>query len=225
MSNNKLAWSISRLHLYEMCPLRFKLKNIDKLPDPPNPAMQRGLDVHKKAENFVKGTLTYIPRELYSFDAQFRELQVLKDDPEATVLLEEKWCFTDDWKETSWFGKDAACRVVTDASVVYTDGTADVVDYKTGKPYGANQDQMKLFSLAAFIKFEDLKTVTTRLWYVDTGDEICETFYEKDIDPILDEFEPRVEKMRADRTYAPRPGPYCKNCPYSKSAGGPCKYG
>lgn len=221
MSNGVDAWSFSRLQCYEECPAKFKYKFIDKLPEPKSDAMQRGIDIHKKCEDFLNGDAIVVDPELMRFGALFQDLR------EAKPMTEEQWALTSDWKTTGWFskGKQAAwVRVILDAGVIYEDHTALVIDFKTGKPWGDNTDQMQLFGDVTLCRHPDLKEVETRLWYLDTGDEKVEVFKRKGLDDRLDYWEDRVEPMFGDTDFMPKPSNKCRWCAFSREKGGPCKY-
>jgi RecB family exonuclease len=61
------SWSFTRYNTYSQCPAKAKFKFIDKLKEPDSPQMQRGTDIHKLAENYVKGEIVRLPKELVLF--------------------------------------------------------------------------------------------------------------------------------------------------------------
>lgn len=217
------AWSYSRLTCWEKCPLQFKFRYIDKLPDAKSPAMQRGIDIHKDAENFLKGAVEKLPAPLVKFDGLFAELKALNP------AVEQQWAFTRGWRPTGWFAKDAWVRAILDAAVVYDDRTADVIDFKTGKKYEDYSDQLELFSLATMSNYTSVSEVTARLWYLDMsphlGGEEKETFKRKDLPSLKEKWESRALRMLGDSFYPARPNDGCRWCPWSRSRGGPCKFG
>lgn len=217
------AWSYSRYADYRQCPMRFAYKHLLKQREEAGPAMARGRDIHKIAENALilpaKGKWK-CPPELKHFEDEFRQLR----DMNPTV--EQQWGFRNDWTPTGWFGSDVWCRVVLDAVVVYDDDTAVVIDHKTGKKYATNEDQMQLFALATFKKFPNVTEVSTRLWYLDqpVDNEVEIIYQKKDEAKIQKAWEKAIQPMFADRKFPPRPNDKCKWCFLSKSKGGPCKY-
>jgi len=215
------AWSYSRAALWEECPLKFKLKHIDKMPETQSPAMARGDKIHKQMAAYVMGTGP-APAEAAKFDRLSKELAGM---PAEVKCVEQQWGFSKSWRPVGWFGKDTWLRVILDAGVVYPDGTADVVDFKTGKKYGSNNDQMELFALATFCRFPHVSDVTTRLWYLDSGEEEVAEFKQDDRGLMIDKWEQRVAPMFADTVFAPRPNDKCRWCSFAKSKGGPCKFG
>lgn len=221
MSNGVTAWSYSRYADYTQCPLKFKLKHIQRLPTKGSPAMERGSQVHKEGELWLKSKTKAPPPPSYThFKDDMLQLKTLKP------LVEQQWGFTKSWEPTDWFGRDTHLRIVTDVSVIYDDGSADIIDFKTGRKYETNQEQMDLFSTGPFMKWPKIEHVTTRLWYLDQPrDNVVEQeFTRDDFERIKKEWEKRIRPMFADTKFAPRPNDKCRWCDFRKEAGGPCKY-
>lgn len=223
MSNGVTSWSYSRYADYKRCPLYFKKKHVDKDPrtKSSSPAMARGSDVHKKGEVYLGTPKAKLPPEYVHFKDEMAQLRGL--DP----LVEQQWGFTADWKPATatprdpegWFAPDTWLRIVTDVTVVYDDNTADIIDFKTGKMYGTNQDQMDLFSCGPFMKFPNVNHVTTRLWYLDIPDPtgtganaVVQEFTRKDFDKIRKRWDKAIVPMFNDVKFAPTPNEKCKWC-------------
>ena len=69
-------WSYSRWSCYHDCPSMYEgryILKIDKFRT--SPAMERGKDVHAKAENFVNGKITGLPKDLINFKKEFMNLK------------------------------------------------------------------------------------------------------------------------------------------------------
>jgi len=218
MGNGVKAWSFSALKLYEQCPLKYKLEKIDKVPVEKSAAMQRGIDIHKQAENFLKREEMLPAPALSKFGALFTELR------EMEPMVEQQWGFTDNWKPTGWFAKDTWLRVIPDVALIYPDNTSLIIDVKSGKKWGDNIEQMDLFGTATFARYPEVREVDTRLWYMDSGEEEEASFPKKGQRQRKDEWEARVEPMFNDTTFAPKPNRFCDWCPHQRAKGGPCKY-
>lgn len=221
MSNGITAWSYSRYADYVSCPLRFKLKHIDRIPVPGSPAMDRGSEIHKEGENYLKTGKGKPPASYKHFADPMKQLTQLNP------MVEQQWGFTRQWTPTSWFGADTWLRIVCDVAVVYDDGTADVIDFKTGRKYDTNEEQVELFSTGVFMKFPDVNHVTTRLWYLDVEDdnEVIREYTRGDFERIRKDWERKTVKMFKDKKFAPTPSSHaCRWCPFKKSEGGPCPY-
>lgn len=97
-------WSISKLFMYEQCPMRFRLKYIERMPEPPQPAdspLERGNRIHKHLERYVKGEENSLAgieaKGIGSLDPAITQLRELYGAGMATS--EEDWWFDQDWNE------------------------------------------------------------------------------------------------------------------------------
>lgn len=221
------AWSYSRLNVYSKCPKMFKFKFIDKLPEPPSPAMERGNQIHKKAEAYAKGELSRVPTELKLFAPQFRELKKKKQ----AFAVEENWAFTKDFKQvTQWDNWNGAwCRVKID--LVLHDKKSDnytVIDHKTGKVrHEEHAEQLELSALATFLSVPTADKITVENWYIDHGPGYTQPhdFERKQAASLKKKWIAKVKPMMSDVKFNERPGSYCRWCAFSKSRGGQCKFG
>lgn len=226
------AWSYSRYADYKQCPLKFRLKYIDKLKEPGSAAMDRGTDIHGIAESYVSIATARkppaMPEEL-THVADFAEYLRAND-----AIVEVEWGFKNDWSwigRPGWFGKDVWFRAKADAHVLYDDNTALLVDWKTGKKYETNEDQVELFALAAYKRYPNLTEVDTRLWYIDIPDpkntgenEVQRVYKASEMSAIEKDWSRKVVPMFKDRKFAPTPNQRCRWCHFRKENGGPCKY-
>lgn len=226
------AWSYSRLSLYEQCPRRYKHKNIDKLDDVRNEAMERGDRVHKGVAAYLIGQpivekgITYGPELRHEAKAIDRFEPVFNQIKANDPVVEQQWAFTPNWgTSTSWFGKDTWYRNILDAGVLWPDNSFTVIDWKTGKAWGSNQEQMEQFAISVFARYPQVHFVETRLEYLDTGQEQHGEFTRSEAPALKRKWADRAAPLLADKTFAPRPGSYCKKCPFGKSKAGPCPFG
>ena len=65
------AWSYSALKVFEECPYRSYIQKVKKIPEPSNPAADRGTEIHQQAEDYVKGELGEFPSTLTKFKNEF----------------------------------------------------------------------------------------------------------------------------------------------------------
>lgn len=218
-----LAWSYSRYADYKQCPARFKYKHLMKLPDPGNAAMERGNRIHKMAEDFIRAKID-LPEELATVKT---ELEHLKDN---MAVPEENWGFKKTWDwigRPGWFGDDVWFRAKTDVRLLYDDDTLLIIDWKTGKKYFSNEEQIELFALAGYRRFPMVTEVDARLLYTDSpaeDNEIQRVYKPKELDAIQRDWDKRVKPIFVDRRFAPTPNDKCHWCPFSKAKGGPCKF-
>lgn len=228
------SWSFSRYVDYTTCPARFKYKHLDKLPEPPSPAMERGTAIHKLAEDYVKGALAKLPQELAQFKAEFARLK-----KEKIKFVEEQWAYRADWAHTMW-NDWTGCwlRVKMDVAYINVEHNALVpIDHKTGKfreeKNAEYLTQLELYGLAGLVQHPTVDVVSPRLWYLDQGrvypdpeqDEPEIEYFRKDEAALKKKWTARVKPMFNDTTFRPTPSDAgCRYCHYRKANGGPCKY-
>lgn len=216
------AWSYSRWALYDLCPMKFKAKHIDKIPEPGSPAMDRGDRVHKETAAFLKGTAAAPPPDV-THPFQLRLLNDVRafDDK----IVEEQWGYNAEWDPVGWFDRMTWFRSVLDAGVLYEDMSAEALDWKTGKRYGSNDDQMETQAIAVFCRVKPIEHVTTRLVYFDVGDEEIAEFSRKDLNSLIEKWNGKVAPMFSDTLFPPRPNDKCHFCYISRSKLGICRFG
>lgn len=235
------SWSFSRYSDYKKCPLSFKLKHLDKIPEPKNDAMLRGNAIHKLAEDYIKGTIKSprIPEELAQFEDTFKELRKLYKKRTAGILVEDDWAFTNNWDRTRWDDwVNCWVRIKLDCADNHDTDVLVVRDWKTGK-YREEQneeyvEQMELYALAALILYPHVSKVIVELVYLDVpmvyppADAPIE-YVRADLEKLKKVWAARVKPMFADKRFAPRANDKCRFCWYGqskKAAGGPglCKF-
>lgn len=235
VSNGVKSWSFSRYSDYCKCPLFFKLKHLDKIPEPKKPAMERGTIIHELCEDYVTGRLPVrMPPELNNFKEAFKELRERFKKKTLAMQVEEQWGFDREWEEVAWDDWNH-CWARIKIDCVYQDDTvtARVIDYKTGKIRMEDKmvymEQLELYALSILVRCPWVDKVIPALWYLDhgiifpeVGQEII--FYRKDLNKLKALWEKRVKPMFIDKKFAPRPGNACTWCHYKKSSTGHCQY-
>lgn len=216
-----MRWSISKLHVYEGCAYRYKLKYIDKVPEPERPlppgktehANDRGSRVHEQNELFVRDETDKPAPESADFQALIEDLR--ERFRCGLVMLEHDWCFNEDWEPCS--PEERAAIAIVDVAVwIVKDRWLLIIDYKTGRKYETkHMDQMQLYALAAFKKWPFLERVTTELWYLDIDEISTSHFTRNHIPAIQRAFHNRVGKMERNTEFKPAANIYsCRYCPY-----------
>lgn len=196
--------------------------------------MERGADIHNKAEDYLKGKLTKLPVELKLFEGMFKELKKQYKKKISGMTVEDTWALTKDWARTTW-NDWTGCwtRIKLDCAHHLDDETLIISDWKTGKfrPELNEEymEQLELYALGALILHEHVKVVIPRLVYLDegkmypSGDE-PKVYHRGNIAELKKTWEKRVKPMMNDTRFAPRPNDKCKWCHFSASKGGPCKF-
>lgn len=214
------AWSFSRWSQYEECPYKAKLKFVLKLPEPSGgPAIERGIAIHKLAEDYVRAPKAgKLPQELAYFANEFKEAR------RGQPLVEQELCFDSTWEPTGWFAKNAWCRIKTDLMFWRKDKLV-MVDHKTGKRKESHMEQLSLYAIGAFQKFDSIDAVSAEVWYLDQGKPNATGVFLRDqVDDLKAEWERKTKAMLNDTLIAPKPGNYCRWCHFRKENGGPCKF-
>jgi RecB family exonuclease len=97
-----------------------------------------------------------------------------------------------------------------------------VIDYKTGKPYVANMEQVEVYALGAFAKFDDVETVVGELWYLDHEEPHEKAFHRSQVSKLARKWEQRADRLLSAKEYPSRINRFCDWCPYNSDKGGPC---
>ncbi len=221
------AWSYSRWDLHHTCPLRFKLEIIDGFKSPENDAMAAGQKMHRAAEQYLKAQ---VKPEATPAEMKFQQAFISELWDFDNRVTEQQWGYDRNWGATGWFGDTTWFRSVVDVALIYDDLTAEVIDWKSGKPRDTHEDQMELFAMSVMLRQQPVTHVTTRLAYTDVKDvaEFGE-YPRSDLDKLVAKWTEKARPMFEDTTYLPRPNDKCKFCQFARSAtgehGGKCRYG
>lgn len=232
------SWSFSRYNIYKQCPFKAKLLFIDKLKEPGSEAMDRGAEIHTLAEQYIKGKLARLPKELAEFKNEFTKLKKLYTRKVPAMMVEDTWAFTKDWDETTW-DDWVGCwvRIKLDCAHEEEEGVLIVTDWKTGK-YREElipdyMEQLELYALGALLMMPHIHSVNVRLAFLDVPKMHPEPdepliFTQADLPKLKKLWEKRVKPMLADKKFAPRPNDKCRWCHFragnKANGGGQCKY-
>lgn len=223
-----IALSHSRLSDYNQCPLKFKLKYLDKSPkfkedESKSPHLVRGSNVHKALENYVvqktapgmevkitslpevESTKPFVDRFLENYDVVIPETQIAIDK---------------NWQRVEWFSKDAYYRVIYDL-IALRKTDIQIVDYKTGKfrdydtgPSG--KGQLHLSGAIGLYLWPDVPEVITTYAYVDHRKTIPKKFVQEDKVELRAHFDAEYEKVNSDDKFKPTVNEFCKWCPATR---------
>jgi CRISPR/Cas system-associated exonuclease Cas4 (RecB family) len=214
-------WSFSRWWDWVTCPYKAGLKHVLKVKEPGSPAMNRGTDVHKLGEDYLRGTLKKLPAEFNRFKDNLAALRKYKAEPEG------EWAFNEKMQPRGWFDKDVWVRIKIDAFAFINAArsAAEVVDYKTGKEKEHHDMQLSLYALGSFHKHASLETTDAQIWYLDQEVGTGQIYARSELKEIEREWRARVAPMLADTKFKATPNQGCRYCHFRKSNGGPCKNG
>lgn len=232
MAKYRFAFSYSRWALWKQCPAAYKYKNIDKLPEPASPAMERGRKVHDDVANYVDNKRDDRPKVLDRFTMLADGIRRVAPE---NKLVEGQLAFDRDFKRCDWFGPNAYTRFIWDAAI-WDDQRREMnaVDWKTGQPRGSYDDQMQIFAMPAYWTLPNLESFTGHLVYLDHGDSVAypidrATWFGAQGDPARKDgyygmWLDNIARFEADTTFAPTPSfDACKFCKFKTAKGGPCQ--
>jgi CRISPR/Cas system-associated exonuclease Cas4 (RecB family) len=214
------AWSYSVVSNHATCPLKVRFAKIDRLPEPPSQAMERGLQVHRA---FGAAIEHRVDQNLLSPEWYAKALEL--NDCKATS--EKQLAFTVDWIPVEWFAGNVWGRVVIDAVYEISPGIIQVIELKTGKVYPEHTAQLRLYALAGFIMYPHATEVRAENWYCD-GPPIPHAGYvaqRSALPRLKEEFAAFAQALLNDDLFPARPGRHCNWCNFSRSKNGPCQQG
>ncbi len=226
------AWSFSSLGDFEKCRYYSYLKRVQKIPEPVRAlppgktehANDRGSRIHDQAEQFVRGTLKLIP-ELSKFSIEFDALA--RSFKRGETLLEGEWGMSKDWEEVPY--AKAWLRLKLDALFFISPTEAVAIDYKTGRIFGnevKHAEQLQLYQLVTFLRYPQLETVHTELWYLDHDEVKTMTYQRNQGLRFRYKWDKRGSAMMDARDFPANPNMFsCRFCMYGPRGSGVCERG
>ena len=227
-----ISWSFSRLRDFERCKLAYKIKHLDKVPEPPRllppgkleHANDRGSRIHDSAEQFVRGKGPFIP-ELKKFEPEFNQLRHFF--LAGKVEMEENWAHDIDWEIADW--STGWLRLKVDAIVHASKHEAVIVDFKTGRKFGNeifHASQLQLYALIGFLRYPELEVIHTEDWYVDVDELTSHKFTRDQALRFKRSFNKRGLAVTTNKNWPANPNKFsCRWCPYGPGGTGHCAVG
>lgn len=202
-------WSFSRWGTYDKCPRMYRHAHVEKLPQPFSKAMERGILVHREAENYVRGRTDTLSGDLHDFR---EELANIRD---AGFKAEESWTVTKTWQVTHAKDWDHAwLRGKADASN-YARSVIDMIDYKTGRYYPSHDEQAEVLALLGFALYPRAKTIDEEFWYLDQGTVKVYSFKRTRVPVLKKKWNARARIMLSDDVLKEKPSESsCKWCSF-----------
>lgn len=222
--------SFSRWKEYAECPLKARLKFLEKVPDPrPDPPpgkehpFDRGSRIHELAETIVKQGFDTIPEELNKFETRFNFLHDLYKlgnvNTEMPVAFDGNWQQSDprDFSNTKY-------RMIADVFCDLGDNHLLVIDHKTGRKDGNEPIHMQQgieYLCAMYMIYPSAQKFTFEVWYLDKGDVLTATFTRNELASSIEGFKERHERLWQTTTFPPTPSQQaCRFCPFKKGSVG-----
>lgn len=224
-----IALSWSRLSDYHQCPLKFKLKYLEKHhlfkeESTTSPHLVRGSNVHKALENYVIQSTSN--GELEVKITSLPEVEATKPFVDrfltnyTTVIPETQIAINRNWERVEWFSKDAYYRAILDLIALRPSDVA-IIDYKTGKmrdyddgPSG--KGQLHLSGAISLHLWPDIPEVSTTYAYVDHRQTITKKFTQADRQELREHFDEEHNRVNSDTKFRPTVNEFCKWCPATR---------
>lgn len=208
----RFSWSYSKLKNYDGCPRRYDEVDLKKNyvePVEPGGPLDWGNRVHKAMAEALTGNP--LPPEMV--DYQLWIDRVLAGP--GTLLVEQKYAITKDFKPTQWFAPNVWFRAIGDA-VRIDEIVALILDWKTGKVIN-DPIQLMLTAQAIFAHFPDVQKVRSEYVWLQDGCTTHEIFDRSTIHtlwPPIFERVTRLEQSTETNNFPPKPSGLCKrHCP------------
>lgn len=207
----RLSHSYSSIKLFENCSLRYYRQRIKKeVVDEGGEASKHGERIHTFLENRLKGG--GLPAEAAQYEPLCQSVERLAQNGE--LHIEKELVLTDNLTPTGWWDSDAWLRSKLDILVVM-DGTAVVMDWKTGKRK-PDFFQMQIFAAQVFKHFSEVQRVKTSLVWLKTMEMDTEQYNRVDINKVWVEIMKRIQRIHdayEHDNWPARPSGLCRYCP------------
>lgn len=210
-------WSYSLWQGWKACAFRVYRTKLCGDREPTNQWLERGIMVHSKAEQFLKGNIPNVPKELANLSKAYANLKRAKPIVEEFWGVDRKWKLSD---RNSWvvMKMDAAL-----APSKLTDKMLFIQDLKTGRQYESHAEQASLYATIGIERFPDAKGVEVEFWY-ENGDVWPLTYTLDQLNKLKKTWTKRGEEIMAETKFLPNPSmDNCKYCFVRSDRGGVCK--
>jgi hypothetical protein len=212
------SWSYSALKNFETCPRRYHAYATKEVSEPESDAIRLGHALHAAFEARVtKGA--ELPLGMGMHEGMLAKLA----SAPGTVHAEQKLALTPELRPAAWFGRTTWFRTVIDYTNIRDDGSATVLDYKTGR-VSSDKTQLALTAATLFAHQRKIQRVKAALVFVAYGQTERADYVRDDVTAIWGKVLPRVKKLwqaRQENVYPPTPGPFCRrycavrSCPFN----------
>lgn len=235
----KMAYSWSRIKMYEECPAAFKLKYIDKEKEvgASSPVMLVGAVVHAFIESYLNrcqelGVETAYdeatPLIMKAMETEpelaqehFEEVEELcfgfvkehKHDLQYTKGVELRLAIDRFGKPVEWMSPDVFLRGIVDLLRVFGD-KAEITDWKSGFKTDAPKFQLKLYALLLLCHFPELRQFIVALEFLRMKRMASAELTVEDVEKFVHQLAMVVKRIENDTEYKPRPGAACNWCSY-----------
>lgn len=213
------SWSYSKLKNFEQCAKRMYEVDIAKTyKDAGGEQLEWGNEVHDKLAKRLRDKIP-LPETMERYEHWANRV----DRGTGSLLVEQKFAITRDFKPTTFFASNAWYRGIGD--VVRIDRNVGLVlDWKTGKIL-EDSVQLMLMAQCIFSHYPEVTHVRSSFVWLKEDTETPELLTRKEVAAQWVELMPRVlamENASKTMTYPPKPSGLCKkycivqSCPFWK---------
>lgn len=212
------SWSYSVLKNYETCPRRYYAYNVKRdVSEPESDAIKQGHAVHAAFQDRVRSGKR-LPLGMGMHEPILAKLA----DAPGEIHTEKKLGLSSSFAPTAFMGANVWFRIVLDYVNVREDGTATVIDYKTGRP-SDDMTQLELSAATLFAHDKRVQRVKAALLFVAHEQIEQAEYVRSQTTEIWGNVLPRVRQVveaRQKQDYPPKPGGLCKrycavtSCPF-----------
>jgi hypothetical protein len=218
-------WSYSSWSLKNKCDYAWYITQMlgVKDPAPMNRALMRGIELHKKAEGYLKGDVTSLPGELKLFSLHYKQLK------RAKPIVEQFWGVDKRWRPVNY---KSWVVMKMDAAVEPSRKNENILwiqDLKSGREYeDAHFDQGSLYAAIGYAMYPKIDGVIVEFWYADEQDpdkRIAQyEFTRKKLVKYTEVWQDRGQTLLTpQRKYLPNPSEdACRWCFLRDDRGGNC---
>jgi CRISPR/Cas system-associated exonuclease Cas4 (RecB family) len=234
-SNNSVInyspYSFSKIDTWKRCPYKFKLKYIDKIriPFEPNLALLKGVFLHYCIEKDTNGK-EYTTNEIFTEEEKVKAIKIFnkfKDSKFYNFYLSNKG------KHEIGFGiskKDKNLKVTyyNDMNNLFK-GKIDyifqkennlyIVDWKSGKYIEQDDqkfDQLLLYAIWGFLKYENINTINCSFLYIEQLKENKVIYHRKNLKSYIEKYIEDINKIELDESFDKIESEQCDYCEYRK---------
>lgn len=229
--------SYSQITTFEACPLKYQFRYLFHLPQAPNASLSFGISVHNALRDFyaeLKKHPEHLDSDMQPLIDQFldknwinagyasRAIQ-LQEKENARKALHKYYKKNHDTASVT-HAIEASFKFKLNGITIsgridridkLTDGTYEIIDYKTGSAdhYRVNTDmQLSLYALAAQ-KSLHIEVSKLSLHFVETGEILTTTRNEKQLAKCEESILETAEEIKTGQ-FVPKPGYQCGSCDF-----------
>jgi len=236
-----MAISFSRLDNFERCPLSYKLRYIDKVPEIKGVALDTGSKVHEVLERYLKA-IRQMKMPQYDKDLlrDIASQYTVEDETSIAGLLskvdfneiipinlmnyssiELRIAVDESWQPVTWDSPLGFYRGIIDA-IVYNPSRKIlyITDWKTNRNLSANPLQLRSYAALAHAVLSDqldINEFIVRFYYLRLGVAKEKSFSPTEILWAMDDLSVRLNRMLSATEYPPQLNEYCGYCGVRKS--------